>query len=318
MVRPVSRNEATRFYSIKSICLQTGILPVTLRAWESRYHILKPSRAKNNYRRYTEQDAALLRWIKQRVDAGTPIRLAAAEARTLSRSGRPPEVAPLPDLGNAIRRGGDPGRSVECLYEALTGNSEPGAERCLAEALARFDSETVSLEVIAPCLWRIGDAWERGAIRIATEHFASTFLRGRLLAWFQAVPRGRRGPLVLVGCAPLEFHDIGALMLALMLRRRRVRVEFLGQDLRMDDLRAYVREVRPALVCLSAGAEGPARRLAGFEPALRTLKPRPQFGFGGRAFAHNPALQKAIPGTFLGETLPDAVSKIQQLLKSKA
>jgi DNA-binding transcriptional MerR regulator/methanogenic corrinoid protein MtbC1 len=315
MPKTLRTEDNPRLYSIRSVCLQTGILPVTLRAWEARYRILKPARAKNRYRRYTEEDAALLRWIKQRVDAGAPIRLVAAEARALRRAGRRPAAAAIPE---GRRTGADPSRSAAGLFAALTAHDESGAERCLADALRMFGPEDASLKVIAPCLWRIGDAWERGEVRIATEHFASTFLRGRLLAWFQAAPQTRRGPLVLIGCAPLEFHDIGGLMLACLLRRRRVRVEFLGQDLSLDDLRAYVREARPALVCLSAGAEEPARRLSGLEAAFRRFKPRPLFGFGGRAFTHNPVLQKAVPGVFLGETLPEAVVAIQRLLKTPA
>lgn len=298
-------------YSIKTVCAETGLLPVTLRAWEARYQLVTPSRSKNNYRVYSERDLALLRWVKQRVDGGIPIRLAAAEANRLRRAGRrihAPAVRPL--------QGGNPSQSVGCLYEALTAHREPAADRCLKEARMRFDDPALCLEVIASCLWRIGDAWERGAIRIATEHFASNYLRGQLLGWFQSLPSPNRGPLILAGCGPSEFHDIGSLMLALLLRKWRRRVEFLGQDLNLDDLRAYIRDVRPAMVCLSANAEGTARQLAGFESSLKNFHPRPIFGFGGRAFSRNPRLQRAVPGVFLGETVPEAIDKIQSLLKS--
>jgi DNA-binding transcriptional MerR regulator len=300
-------------YSIKTVCAETGLRPVTLRAWEARHHIVTPSRSKNNYRLYSERDLALLRWVKQRIDAGIPIRLAAAEASRLRRAGKridAPAVRPL--------LGGDPAQSAESLYAALTAHREPAADRCLKEARTRFDVTTLCLDVIAPCLWRIGDAWERGAIRIATEHFASNYLRGQLLGWFQSSPGPRQGSLILAGCGPSEFHDIGSLMLALLLRKRRQRVEFLGQDLNLDDLRAYVRDVRPALVCLSANGEGAARQLIGFESSLKELKSRPLFGFGGRAFNQIPSLRNTVSGIFLGETLPEAALKIQRLLKSNS
>ncbi len=300
-------------YSIKTVCAETGLLPVTLRAWEARYRLVSPSRSKGNYRQYTEGDLVLLRWVKRRVDSGTPIRLAAEEARHLRRAGMKWEEA------RAARplRGGVPAHSAEVLYRALTAHDSRAAEGCLEDALARFDQPRVCLEVIAPCLWRIGESWERGEIRIATEHFASTLLRGRLLEWFQSAPAPRSGPLVLVGCAPQEFHDIGALMLALFLRGKGVRPEFLGQDLNLADLAAYAREVRPAMICLSANAEGTARRLIGFERSISGIRPHPRFGYGGRAFDQNPRLQTEVPGIFLSD-LPGAVEKIRKLLTLKS
>jgi DNA-binding transcriptional MerR regulator len=309
--------DSDRLYSIKTVCAETGLLPVTLRAWEARYRIVTPLRSKSNYRLYTERDSALLRWVKQRVDAGTPIRLVAAEASRLRRSGKQPEAAASPVAVISSPQAGNPTKFADRLYDALTAHDESAAERWLTDALARFGLEALCLDVMTPCLWRIGDAWERGAIRIATEHFASTYLRGRLLAFLQSAPAARRGALILIGCAPQELHDIGSLMLALLLRTRRNRVEFLGQDLNLEDLRAYLREVHPALVCLSAGAETPARRLIGFESSLRVMKHRPLFGFGGRAFSQNTSFRKAVSGIFLGETLPEAVVKIGSLLEKK-
>ena len=297
-------------YSIKTVCAETGLLPVTLRAWEARYKVVTPARSKSNYRLYSEAELSLLRWVKMRVDTGDPIRLVAAEAARLRRARNRMEAPAVHPL-----QGGAPAKSVDCLYEALIAHRENAADRCLKDALARFDLPVICLNVLTPYLWRIGDAWERGAIRIADEHFASTYIRGKLLAWFQAEPGPQRGALILIGCGPMEFHDIGSLMLALLLRRRRRRVEFLGQDLDLDDLRAYIHEVRPALVCLSANAEPVARRLTGFDHSLDNFRPRPVFGFGGRAFNQIPSLRKAISGVFLGETLPEALTRIKYLLK---
>jgi DNA-binding transcriptional MerR regulator len=309
MAKAARRRDPARLYSIKTICTETGLLPVTLRAWEARYKLIHPARSKSNYRLYSEADLELLHWVKNRVDAGNPIRLVAAEAARLRRAGKRMEAPAAQPL-----RGGMPAPSVDFLYEALIAHQENAADRCLKEALARFDLTAMCQDVLTPCLWRIGDAWERGAIRVADEHFASTYIRGKLLAWFQAKPGPRRGALILIGCGPMEFHDIGSLMLALLLRGRRRRVEFLGQDLDLDDFRAYIHEIRPALVCLSANAEPAARRLIGFEKSLEHIHPRPIYGFGGRAFNQIPSLRKAISGIFLGETLAGAVNRIQDLL----
>jgi MerR family transcriptional regulator, light-induced transcriptional regulator len=302
-----------RLFSIKQASAETGIPAVTLRAWEARHRIVAPGRAGGNYRVYTARDISLLRWAKRRVDAGTPIRLVAAEAKHLRRLGTIPD-APRSAPEGGKPTGGDPSAFADILYRALIAHREQVAEKCLGEALTAFDLDALCLDVMTPCLWRIGDAWERGEIRVATEHFASNFLRGYLLGAYQSLPIPRRGALILVGCAPSELHDIGALMLALLLREQGRRVEFLGQDLNLEDLQAYIREVRPALVCLSANSEPVARALAGFASTLGEMTPKPRFGFGGRAFFGNPTLQKKIPGIFLGETLRDALAQIRLLL----
>src|SRR5689334_8040357 len=63
---------------MKAMVQQTGIAAPTLRAWERRYAILSPERAHNDYRLYSERDIVIIRWLKERVDAGMSISQAIA------------------------------------------------------------------------------------------------------------------------------------------------------------------------------------------------------------------------------------------------
>ena len=60
-------------YTIKTVSTQTGIRPVTLRAWERRHAVLSPHRSENRYRLYSDRDVAILRWLKNRIDGGISI-----------------------------------------------------------------------------------------------------------------------------------------------------------------------------------------------------------------------------------------------------
>jgi MerR family transcriptional regulator, light-induced transcriptional regulator len=71
-------------FNTKAVVQQTGIAAPTLRAWERRYTILSPKRTQNDYRLYSERDIALLRWLKERVDAGVSISQAIALLRHLT------------------------------------------------------------------------------------------------------------------------------------------------------------------------------------------------------------------------------------------
>jgi MerR family transcriptional regulator, light-induced transcriptional regulator len=286
-------------YTIQMVSQKTGIQAVTLRMWERRYAILTPARSAGNYRLYSDREVALLRWLKREVDSGTPIRQAAAQLESRLAHQEWPPV--LPEL----RSKGDPHhqatRLARELFKALMKADEGHAGRLLRQAHASLDLDSLCLRVLTPCLVEVGEAWHRGEIRIAQEHFASGFLRGHLLSLYQAYPLRRGAPRAFVGCAPSEQHEIGALMLAVLMRRGGVRVDYLGANLEPSDLLAYVRDQRPALVALSAASEPSALALAAIADGLARLRPRPALGFGGRAFDQVPSLRTELKGRFLGE-----------------
>lgn len=302
-------------YTIHDASARCGIPPVTLRMWERRYGVVDPSRSPGNYRLYSERDVALLRWLKHEVDGGTAIRRAAEDLRQrMATRDWPPA---LPALHS--RRGTAVGlaRIVRRLFDALVTSDEGRARMVLRQAGAQYDLDTLCLEILTPCLVEIGEAWHRGEIRVAQEHFASSLLRGHLVTLYQAYPLRRGARRALVGCAPSEQHEIGALMVALFLRRGGCRVDYLGANLDTADLVDYVREQRPALVALSASTEGPALALERTAEGLARLRPRPLFGFGGRAFNLDPGLRRRLPGHFLGEDAALGAASALQTLKKK-
>ena len=82
-------------YPVKRISDLTGINPVTLRAWERRYGILKPDRDENRYRLYSDQDLAILRWLINKKNSGVSISTAAANLKDMIVQGIWPEVIPF-------------------------------------------------------------------------------------------------------------------------------------------------------------------------------------------------------------------------------
>ncbi|HEY3345431.1 MAG TPA: MerR family transcriptional regulator [Anaerolineaceae bacterium] len=304
-------------FTIKTVCSETGIRAVTLRAWERRYALLNPRRGENQYRRYSQQDIAVLRWIKARVDSGAPISLVVQEFKGLLAAGSWPEAAPsiAPKTTGTWTR--PPGQFAEEIYQALIRHQENTASEKMREAQNQNDLNVLCLEVVIPCLWRIGDAWERGEIRIATEHFASSFVRGRLLTLLQSYPLRRSAPKILCGCAQGEFHEIGSLILAIMLRRDGYRVEYLGPDLPNGDLAEYAGYESPNMICLGATIDESALNLTPMKSLLDKIEHPPLFGFGGAAFNRQPGLRDRVPGIFLGDSLDKAVQTIGELLAER-
>jgi len=80
-------------YNIKAISRLVGLLPVTLRAWERRYGLPKPSRGAQGYRYYSEYDLKTLLWIKTQMELGLSISRVIENLKRLRKTGKDPIVS---------------------------------------------------------------------------------------------------------------------------------------------------------------------------------------------------------------------------------
>jgi MerR family transcriptional regulator, light-induced transcriptional regulator len=213
---------------------RVGVSPELLRTWERRYELLQPIRSEGGFRLYTAADADRVARMRRALDDG----LSAGEAARRALA-QPYPAAGL--LDDARRR----------LLVAVRGYDEPALHRILDEALAGFALETVLQELILPALREVGDAWERGELEIAQEHFATNLVRERLLALARLWGQGD-GPLVILACPPGERHDIGLIAFGLVLRTYGWRILFLGTDTPLATLRSAVSTTNPRLVVVAS------------------------------------------------------------------
>jgi DNA-binding transcriptional MerR regulator len=63
----------TNIYSIKEVSEITGVISVTLRAWERRYGLIKPKRSEKGYRYYTDEDIEQIQKILSWLNKGVAI-----------------------------------------------------------------------------------------------------------------------------------------------------------------------------------------------------------------------------------------------------
>lgn len=229
---------------------RVGVNPELLRAWERRYGLLQPIRTEGGFRLYTGEDAERVEQMKRALAEG----LSAAEAaRRVLEPVRPEEAG----LEHARAR----------LLAAAHAYDESAIHSILDEALAGFALETVLRELVLPVLRGIGDEWERGELDVGEEHFATTVIRGRLLALSRLWSRGG-SPLVVLACAPGELHDIGLIAFGLLLRSHGWRIFFLGADTPVDSVAKAATAFQPRLVVVSSMDGG---LLEGVGSALRRL-----------------------------------------------
>lgn len=304
-------------YSVQRVSDLTGINPVTLRAWERRYGVVKPGRDDNRYRLYSDRDLAILRWLINKKSSGVSISTASANLHDMIAQDNWPEVIPFGIAQAKTVSLVPPQRYAEDLFDLLKSHNEVEAARLFEELISKFDLETLIEKIITPTLISVGEAWFQGEIMISTEHFATAFLLSRLNNLYISLPIVNKGPKILIGGAPSEEHEMGALMMAVLLRNRGYRVEFLGANLHLDDLADYSRQVKPALVVLTASTNRVAMELLRAQAKLDAISPAPKFCYAGFAFDFDPDLVEKIPGIYLGNSMVKAFDQIKQLLTAK-
>jgi methanogenic corrinoid protein MtbC1 len=211
------------------------------------------------------------------------------------------------------RPGYDLGALLERLLDASVRLDEAGASQALAEALTVAPVETVALELVQPVLHAIGERWASGDLSVTVEHFSSNILRNQIAQLLRISPAPIRAAQIVVACAPGELHDVGALMLALFLRRRGWDVVFVGASVEPEDFIADVALIQPTAVLISASR---AEMALGMEAMLRELSAQYQgiLGLGGRAFNVEPELRGALPGIYLGNDAAQATAALEDAL----
>ncbi len=305
-------------FNTKAVVHQTSVPAPTLRAWERRYGILAPRRGENDYRLYSERDIATVTWLRERVESGMTISQAIALLRSLEparRRGRRATQLPAAPPAQPVE---PPGRfaldeMTASMVQHLTALDEPAAKRVIMQALAVYSVEDVCLQLFTPVLYEVGRLWAAGQISVTVEHFAAALIRGQLDNLYHLAAGGQTGLLVLVGCAPGELHEIGALMLALFLRRAGLRVAYLGQSVEARSLVSATQSARPAAVVLSATMPAHAASLLEAAEALhQAVKPGPALFVGGQGFAADAVLAGRVSGQYLPLNAPEATQEIRK------
>ncbi len=224
---------------IGELSRRVGVPVASLRAWETRYGLLAPTRTTGGFRLYDSEDVARVLAMRANLDRG----LSAAEAARLALSEAREGSTPLLASG------------AQELASALDRFDESAAQAVLDRLLGGLSLDVVLRGVLVPYLHEMGDRWRQGEVSVAQEHFASNVVRGRLMSLARGWGRGS-GPLAVLACAEDEQHDLPLLMFGLLLRTYGWRIDYLGADTPLSSLVQAVREIAPVAVVVSGTTPG--------------------------------------------------------------
>jgi MerR family transcriptional regulator, light-induced transcriptional regulator len=285
----VSIPEGSPVLRIGELSRRLGVSDHVLRAWESRYGLLQPTRSPGGFRLYSEADvarvrrmqalaaqglsaaeaarvalaedqAALARDAEPRTDLSRgagPGRLSAADARRrlAADPGLPPAGDDLPPAGDSLPAAGDSSPAAGdwpgALQRALDAFDEPAAQAVFDRMMSDLSLTAMLREVVLPYLAELGERWARGTASIAQEHFASNVIQGRLAGLARGWGDGH-GPRAILACPSAELHDLALMIFGIVLNRRGWRIDYLGANTPVDELTRAAQARQPDLVVLAA------------------------------------------------------------------
>lgn len=278
--------------NIAALSRRTGVAPDTLRKWEQRYGVLRPARTEGGQRRYDETDVQRVEWLRDRIREGWRI----GEAARV-----------IDEAGSAAFD--EPEELRDALIASVRDSEPLMLAAILDQAFAVLPLEQALTDVVTPALRWTGDAWHRGELSIAQEHSITAKVRAHLAGLISDGQGGVHGVAVLA-CAPGEQHDIGLLMLAVMLRADGWRVEFLGADTPFESAVAFADRIGASILCISA-ARGESLELVRISLASAARSEGVALVLGGAAVTL--AIARELRVTYAGGELGLAVSRLRKL-----
>ncbi len=224
-------------YSIKDLEQLSGIKAHTLRIWEQRYDFIKPKRTETNIRFYDDQDLKLILNVSLLKDNGHKI----SKISRMPYNQMQKEVLKLTDKKLSYTE------QIHALTLAMIDHDEERFEKIMSTIILQIGFEETMIKVIYPFLIKIGVLWQTGSISPSQEHFISNLIRQKIIVAIDAlyVPSSDYNKKFLLFLPEQEFHELTLLFSAYLIKSRKNKVIYLGQNTPFEDLINVYYAIKP-------------------------------------------------------------------------
>jgi len=241
-------------YPIKVVSQMTGLSVHVIRAWEKRYHVVEPDRTDTNRRLYSEEDIEKLRLLNDASHLGHNIgsiaSLSSAELKSLLSN----EKSIAPQIKTNVKLSGPDINIEELLAECVETIKDYDAkklESILLNSSARLTQPVLIEEVVIPLVYKIGDMWHNGEIRVANEHLASSVIRSFLFNLLESYTINESAPVLISATPRGQEHELGALIAAVVAAASGWKVVYLGSNLPAEEIGAVASYLNAKVVAVS-------------------------------------------------------------------
>ncbi|HET8860336.1 MerR family transcriptional regulator [Marivirga sp.] len=217
-------------YSIKDLEHLSGIKAHTLRIWEQRYNFIEPKRTDTNIRYYSDEDLKLVLNISTLKENGYKI----SKIAKMSEDELGKEVLKIAETNLRFPD------QINSLTLSMIDMDEDRFESILNNNILKYGFEKTMLNIIYPFLAKIGMLWQTGSILPAQEHFISNLIRQKMTVAIDGqyvTERESKGKWLLY-LPEGELHELSLMFASFLLRARKFKVIYLGQNLPISDLYA--------------------------------------------------------------------------------
>ncbi len=182
--------------------------------------------------------------------------------------------------------------------DLLLASNRTGASQLILKAV-RDDNipvQEIYLSVFQPCQREVGLLWQTGRISVAQEHFCTAATQ---LCMSQLYPfifgSEKNGKVAVITCAQGELHEVGVRMVADLLEMNGWDAFYLGANVPVDSVIAFIEEKSPHMVGISATITAHLPQVKHLITKIRGIKnKRTCIMVGGYPFNVSPQLYKEL------------------------
>lgn len=209
-------------YTLNDLERLTGIRADTIRIWEQRYGTTISQRTATNRRWYSGED--LRKLINISILKRNGVRISDIAAMPLN------ELEGI--AADLAKDNLSPDMLTDSLIIAMTKFDEPAVNEILLRSVISRGFQRTFSSLVFPFLHKVGVMWHTGSVGVGMEHFISNIFRRRLVVALdnQVSPVAPKSRKILMFLPENEYHELGLLYYAYIVRSLGHRVLYLGQS----------------------------------------------------------------------------------------
>lgn len=246
--------DSKHIYPIRYIAQRTQLTAHVIRAWEKRYQAVVPQRSAKNRRLYSEENIQRLQLLKKITQAGHSIsRVAGLDTTELIDLARQENVTDswAPKKSAKINGPGTVEEYFKRCRKAIHKLDPNALESTYEQAVIDLTKPVLLSELIIPLFEEIGNSWRNGSLKIVNEHMATSVTRNFLVSILRAVDTAMSAPRILVATPLGQWHELGALVVAMTAADRGWQPIYCGPNLPAEEIASGVKQSAARVVAIS-------------------------------------------------------------------
>ena len=223
-------------FTIKDLENLSGIKAHTLRIWEQRYSFLKPNRTFTNIRYYSNEELKTILNIALLNKYGFKI----SHIDKMTEEERNEKILSL-NQQEAQKE-----RVVNELVHYMVDLNTHAFENTISNYIREKGIERTITQIIFSYMEKIGILWLTNHINPAQEHLVTNIIRQKLMVGIDSIDSPISiNKTILLFLPETEYHELGLLFVYYLLKKRGIKVIYLGCNVPLTDVGYVVNVKKP-------------------------------------------------------------------------